>query len=80
MISSEEIEKIKENAKSILESFSKKLKKVNFSDIANEEFNLTGYREDSSKTSHDKEFRKLFFNNAPNRKGDFILAEKKEFH
>jgi predicted Asp-tRNA(Asn)/Glu-tRNA(Gln) amidotransferase subunit C len=75
-VSKEEQEKIKKEAKEIMDSFSKALEKVE-SELSEE----TGVkrekqlREETS-TKKDKEFRQAFFKNAPSKSGDFIKAEK----
>ena len=75
-VSASEQESIKKEAKLILDKFSKALENV--------EKEIRGapgvHREKSlrqeSKTETDKEFRKLFFKNAPSKEGDDIIAEK----
>jgi len=38
-----------------------------------------GFREEGKGNSCDKEFRASVFGNAPNKEGDFIIAEKKKW-
>jgi Asp-tRNA(Asn)/Glu-tRNA(Gln) amidotransferase C subunit len=75
-VSKEEQEKIKKEAKEIMDSFAKSLEKV--------EKELSGEHqvrrkeqmreEGSGRTS--KNFREFFFENAPSKSGDFIKAER----
>ena len=69
---------IKQKAKQILDDFSKALKGIEDKKL------LSGVERDKqvrneSKVSCDKEFRKLFFENVPEKDGDFVLAEKKKW-
>jgi len=75
-VSKEEGEKIKKEAKLILDKFSKSLEKVE-----KEIKEAKGVQRDiqlreESKVKQDKEFKKAFFKNAPNKEDDFIMAEK----
>ncbi|MFH1325470.1 MAG: hypothetical protein ABIH49_01715 [archaeon] len=75
-VSDEEREEIKKETKRILDDFSAKLGKVgkvSESLVERKEFE----REEGEGTECDEDFRKRFFENAPNKKGDFILGEKK---
>ena len=73
-VSKEEQEKIKKEAKAIMDNFSKSLK-----GLEKEEFK--GVKRDNqtrkeSNSNCDPDFRKAFFENAPNKEGDWIKAEK----
>lgn len=74
-VSEKEKEDIKKQSKEIMDSFEKELKKVE-----SEKVELGVKRKDQfrkeSKPSGDPDFRKLFFENAPNKEGDLIKAEK----
>ncbi len=75
-VAKEEQEKIKEEARQILEKFSKAIEKVE-----NEVKDAKGVQREiqtrkETKANSDKEFRKLFFKNAESKEGDFIIAEK----
>ena len=75
-VSSSESEAIKKEAKLILDKFSKALERVE-----KEIKSAPGVKRDKSlreesKIEHDKEFRKLFFKNAPKTEGDDIIAER----
>ena len=76
-VSEKEKQEIKKQAKSIMDSFSKKLsrvdKKISESLIERDE----GEREEGGGQICDNEFRKIMFENAPNKNKDFIIAEKK---
>jgi len=76
-VNDKERQEIKEQAKSIIENFSKKLDKANKK--ISESFIERDQMERSEKNSKecDKEFRKLMFENAPNKNENFIIAEKK---
>ena len=69
---------IKKKAKQILDDFSRSLKGIEDKKL------LGGVERDKqtrgeSKVSCDKEFRKLFFENVPDKEGDFVKAEKKKW-
>lgn len=78
-VSEEEKKEIKEEAKQIMERFSKKLSKVKekISEpiIERDEFE----RIENKGNICDEDFRKRFFENAPNKNEDFIIAEKKSW-
>ena len=74
-LSENERAKIKEDAKKLILEFGdslEKLPKMNEVVVEREKFE----REEGKKCESDSEFRKLMFENAPNKKGDFIVAEK----
>ncbi len=74
-----DIEKIKSDAKRIIDSFSEKLSRVKVSEeepaIERKEYE----RKEGDGEECDREFRKIMFENAPNKHGDFILGEKKKW-
>mgnify|MGYP001565578421 CR=1 FL=1 len=69
---------IKKEAKELLARFAKKLESVKFTEKKEKE-ELGGMREEGEGLSCDEDFRKRFFANAPQKEGDFILAEKKKW-
>jgi len=79
-VSEKEKKDIQKQAKSIMESFSKKLAKVPEIDkISAEDICVErpeGEREEGSGKKRDEEFRKIMFENAPEKNSDFIIAEK----
>ena len=72
-----EKQEIKEQAKNIMDGFSRKLsrvdKKISESLIEREE----GERVEGNGEKCNEEFRKVMFENAPSKNKDFIVAEKK---
>ena len=74
-VSEKEREEIKNQAKEIMDSFEKELKKVE-----SEKIELGVKRKeqlrDETKTQNDPDFRKRFLENAPHKDGDLIKAEK----
>ena len=75
-VSEKEKEDIKNQAKDMMDSFEKELKKVE-SEKADDFFvGRKGQMRPETKASCDASFRKIFFENAPSKDGDFIKAEK----
>ena len=74
-VSEKEREEIKNQAKEIMNSFEKELKKVESQKI---ELGVRRKEQlrDETKTRNDPDFRKRFLENAPNKDGDLIKAEK----
>ncbi|MFH0831263.1 MAG: hypothetical protein V1886_00115 [archaeon] len=75
-VSSEEQEKIKKEAKEIMDSFSKALEKA---EAEMPEEHIVRRAQQSRKEGRgkiDRDFRKLFFENAPSKSGDYIKAER----
>lgn len=75
-VTKEEQEKIKKEAKEILDKFSNALEKAE-----GEIKDLKGVQRKSqtreeNKTEINKDFRKAFFKNAPRKDEDFLIAEK----
>ncbi len=79
-VSEKEKEKIKEEAKQILDNFSKVLEKVKIKEIKkSEKKEVGGFREEGPGKLGSGDFRKRMFENAPIKDGDFIIAEKKKW-
>lgn len=75
-VSGEEQEKIKKEAKQIMDSFSKALARVE-SELADESaVKRKEQVREETKIECSKEFRKIFFENAPSKSQDWIKAEK----
>lgn len=73
------LEKIKSDAKKIIDSFSGKLSKIK---VPDKEFVIKRKdyeRKEGDGEECDNDFKKIMFENAPNKNGDFILAEKKKW-
>ncbi len=71
-------EKIRKEAKTILDRFSKALEKVKVKKKPLKA-ELGGFREEGEGKICDPNFRKSMFENAPKTEGDFIIAEKKKW-
>jgi hypothetical protein len=67
-------EKIKQQAKQIIDNFVSALEKIETKEESVERDNDRRMERVSLET--DKDFRKIMFENAPNKKGDCITAEK----
>lgn len=74
-VSEKEKEDIKNQAKEIMDSFEKELKKVESQKIELGVKRKEQFR-DETKTTNNPDFRKRFFENAPHKDGDLIKAEK----
>ena len=74
-VSEIEKEKIKKQAKSIMDSFSKSLEKLEKSEETGNVKREKFIRKEGKGKKCDKEFRKIFFENAPHEK-DFVKSEK----
>ena len=77
-ISEKEKKEIQKQAKEIVDNFSKQLEKVksNFGESFTEI--RDGQREEGEIKCSEID-RKIFFENAPEKKGDFIVGERKEW-
>ena len=77
-VSEKEKQEIKEQAKSIMDDFSKKLSKV--SSEIKESFveREQGERDEGSENCSEID-REIMFENAPSKDDDFIIAEKKSW-
>lgn len=78
-ISEKEKLEIKEQAKKILDGFSKKLSKINVSKIPEPQIerNDCERKEDAGKKDFIDE--KIMFENAPEKNSDFIIGERKSW-
>ena len=78
MLSDSDKEKIRKEAREILDEFGKSLKGVK---LQGEEFKkeVGGYREESHGVEGDEKFREGLFRNAPEKEGDCLVAEKKKW-
>ena len=74
-VSEKEKDEIKKQAKEIMDSFEKELKKAESTKVELVVKRKNQLR-DEIKTENDPNFRERFFDNAPNKDGDFIKAEK----
>lgn len=78
-VTDKEKDQIKKQAKSIMNSFSSKLAKLNLktdsSNVEREEFE----RVEGEGNEGSSEFRKRMFDNAKNKNDDFIISEKGDF-
>ncbi|MBI5803310.1 hypothetical protein HY448_01335 [Candidatus Pacearchaeota archaeon] len=78
-VSEKEKEEIKQEAKDIMDSFSKKIskvkKKIPESFIERKDFE----REEKQGAECDNDFRRRMLENAPNKNESFIIAEKKKW-
>ena len=69
-----EKQKIKEEARQILDKFGKALEKV--PETIKREGKSESFRDEKDGEKGDIDFRKRFFKNAPRKNEDFIIAEK----
>ncbi len=77
-ISEIERDKIKKEAKQILDRFGKSLEKVKLKKKEEKKV-LGGFRMEGEGVKSDEEFRKRMFENASSKNEDFIIAEKKKW-
>ena len=75
-VSPDEREKIKKQAKEVMDSFAEALKKVEPELSDNFEVRRKRQFRGEGKGKISKNFRKFFFENAPSKSGDFIKAER----
>lgn len=75
-VSEKEKEEIKKQAKEIMDSFEKELKKVESEKGSFAGVERSRQLREEKKTQCDPDFRKLFFDNASQKEGDFLKAEK----
>ena len=79
MVSDIEKEKIREEARALLESFAKKLEKIRLPDEKKEKvLKNSGMREEGQGEETNSDFKKRFLDNAPSVEDDKIVAEKKK--
>jgi len=80
MVSDIEKEKIREEARALLESFAKKLEKIRLPDEKKEKvLKNSGMREEGQGEETNSDFKKRFLDNAPSVEDDKIVAEKKKW-
>jgi hypothetical protein len=82
MTSEQEKEKLREEARVLLESFAKKLEKVDLKKGKSEKvLKESGMREEGKGKETDSDFKKRFFDNVPEGrvKNNKIVAEKKKW-
>ena len=72
------IDKIREEAKRILDKFSASLEKVKLKEKATKKI-VGGYREESQANESNSDFRKRMFDNASNKNEECIIAESKKW-
>ena len=73
-----ERKKIQAEAEEIMNKFAKELEKVKFKEEKVKK-PVGGFREEGAGQESSEDFRKRMFDNAPEKKGDFIIAEKKKW-
>jgi Asp-tRNA(Asn)/Glu-tRNA(Gln) amidotransferase C subunit len=78
MTTEEQQEKIKREAKELLDKFSKALENVELKQ-KNLKEEVGGFREEGEGKDCEPNFRKKMFDNAPEKKGDFLLSEKRKW-
>ena len=74
----EQKEKIRKEAKLLLDNFAKTIDKVKVSKKTKASV-AGGFREERNSIKNDEKFRSIMFANAPNIEGDNIIAEKKSW-
>ncbi len=79
IISEGEKGEIRREAKKIMDSFSEKLSKVSVPDEESAVRRKEHEREEGDGEECNSNFRKIMFENAPEKNKDFILAEKKKW-
>jgi len=78
MIEESKKEEIREEARRILHNFAQKLEKVKLKEKrANK--GAAGYRDEGEGLRTDEDFKKIMFENAPEKDEDCIIAEKKKW-
>ena len=77
-VSEEEAENIKKEAKSIMDSFAKAIASVEqeIKEVGFVEREQQTREESKEKALQDKNFRDVFFENAPDKETDYIKAER----
>ena len=78
-LSEEEKEKVKREAKKMLDSLSEKMSKVKVSDEEPSVRRMDFERGEKDGEECDLSFKKIMFDNAPNKSEDFIIAERKKW-
>lgn len=72
-------EEIRKEAKEILDNFSKSLNKVKFKEKKGKSDGNSGMREEKEGMKGSEDFRMRMFDNSPEKEGDYIIAEKKNW-
>ena len=72
-VSEKEREEIKKQAKEIIDNFSNKIGKI---ELGEGKVQRTEQTRKETKATQDSDFKKRFFENAPNKDGDWIKAER----
>ena len=75
-VSKDAQEKIRKEAKHVMDSFAKALAKVEHEKVTTFPVEREKQARKESKTIIDSDFRKAFFANVPLSEGDFVKAEK----
>ena len=79
-VSEKEKESIRKDAKRVMDSFSKKLSKIDEKKIPDAVIERDeDLRNEGEGKCGSGEFREVMFKNAPNKNKDFIIAEKKKW-
>ena len=78
-VSEQEKEKIRKEAKAIMDNFSKKLSKVDGKISESFIERDVSERQDGNGSECDEDFRRRVLENAPNKNSDFIIGEKKSW-
>ena len=76
-VSEKEREEIREQSKGIMNSFAKKLEAIDESKLGEPEIDRDFFERAEDSVKDCVIDREIMFENAPNKKGDFILGEKK---
>jgi hypothetical protein len=71
-------EKIKKEAKQLLDNFAKAIDKVSIKEMKEKKL-VGGFREEGFGRKGNEDFRKIMFENAPSKEGDNIIVEKKKW-
>lgn len=74
MISEQQKEKIKKEAKAVLEKFAKSLEGI--PEIKEKEIKSDSYRKEGQGSQPNEDFKERMLKNAPNKSEDNIIAEK----
>ena len=75
-VSDKEREDIRKQAKEIMDSFEKELKKVESEKVSFSGVDRKKMLRDETKPECDPDFKPRFFENAPRKEGEFLKAEK----
>lgn len=78
MLTEEQKEKVRGEAREILGKFGKSLKEVKMTEEGFKK-KAGGYRSEGQGLESDGDFRKRMFDNAPEKEGDCLIAEKKKW-